>query len=482
MNEATIMKLSTRTYLRRLLFLFAAFFGGCATQPVGDSLGEIRKSTTIPKAWMFAASNEATQKQQDWWRSFHSAELNTLVDQALAHNQDLAAAGYEWRKAMLALDTEKLDRKPSFSGTTGVTRNHDFSRHTVRVGYSLGISASYQLDIWRKLAASDQIAAWKADASAEDLLATRLTLTAAVANAYFDVLHIGEKLALNEKHRRYQQRTIDMMRSKYEAGETSYLSLVTSEKALTTLEQTRNTLQSEHKQAQNRLSILLGRPPQPFSFSAQTLKTLTLTKINAGIPAAILQRRPDLRAAQYRLQADLGDIQVSTLDFYPKFSLTADFGSRSDRLLRLLRNPVGELAATISLPFLDYHKHSLTLKSAQIQYQADLARFRQTLYRAFADVENALLALKTSEDNAAILKRKLAQAREIERLTDIRHQAGADPLQDLLDARQARRDVESALLDNRHQRLTRRVALCLALGGSSETPSGNDNGGLLSPP
>lgn len=462
------MNNSLHRRLRHFIFLFAVLFAGCTVAPIGDSLGEIRKNTTIPDTWMFAATSAAAASGHDWWRNFHDAELDQLVDQALQHNQDLAAAGYVLRKALLGVDQAALGSRSTVSGSASATQNRNFTNRTQNNAYAFRLSASYQLDLWRKLATDRKIAAWKAEASTEDLLATRLSLIAAVVNEYLDVLYNEERLALNHKQYHSEEQIRDIVRARYHSGGASQLDLVTAEQNLTTLEEARNTLKTAREQARNRLWLLLGGAPQWLRLENRSLTTLALPEIAAGIPAAILRQRPDLRAAQYRLQADLGTIQIDTLAFYPNFNLTGELTTSNDRLLEILRHPIASLAGAITLPVLNYRTHTLNLKSSRLQYQANLATFRQTLYRAFADVEQALLNLRQSEENAAILERRIAQAKEIERFNAIRYRAGANSRKPLIDARKARYAAESALLENRYQRLVRRVALYLALGGSSE--------------
>ena len=464
---------------RRFVFLLAALFGGCTMAPVGDSLGEIRKSTTIPEAWMFAAANAARESGRDWWHNFHDPELDRLVDRALEHNQNLAAAGIVYRKAMLGVERAALESRPTVSGSARATQKRNVSRRTRNNAYGFTFSASYQLDLWHKLAADRKIAVWKAEASAQDLLATRLSVIGAVVAGYLEVRYSEARRALNDKQYRCEKEIRDMVRARYQAGGASRLDLIAAEQALTTLENSRNALETSRKQARNRLALLLGDTPQRLHLANRTLAALALPDIAAGIPAAILHQRPDLRAAQYRLQADLGAIQIDSLAFYPDFSLTGALATGSDRLLEILRHPVASLAAAITLPFLDHRGHKLTLKSSRLEYQADLAAFRHTLYTAFADVEDALLDLQESEESAVLLERKLAQAKAMERLTAIRYRAGANPRKDLLDARKARRTVEFSLLENRYQRLSRRVALYLALGGGSERASRKNDGAPL---
>ena len=176
--------------------------------------------------------------------------------------------------------------------------------------------------------------------------------------------------------------------------------------------------------------------------------------------------RPDLRAAQYRLQQNIGNIQIAERDYYPDLSLGANLSTGADRILQILHNPVAALSANITLPFLNYHKKDIAHREAETGYQQSLASFRQTLYRALGETQNAILNLAQSQQEAQNLQERLAQAKDIEALTRIRYQAGAASLQDVLEKEDATRSVEETLLANRYQQLTRSVTLHLALGGN----------------
>ncbi len=453
-------------------FLFSAFttlfIQGCALNPVGQAHQDILASTAIPTQWMMAQANAAETHQQAWWQDFHSASLNALVTQALIHNQDLAAAGFTWQQAILGVDSAAQDRRVSVSSNNSVSISKSLDDGRSSQNHSLNLDASYQVDLWQKLSIAEQTAVWSANASAEDLLATRLSLIGEVVNGWLEVLYLNDQLALNAAEIRYQQQTVNLVQSKLTAGASSRLDLANARQTLTGLENNRITLQSNRQQAQNSLAILLGQPPQTLISDQASLREAGLPEIAAGIPARVLAQRPDLRAAQYRLQTDLGEVAIAERDFYPDISLSGSLSSGSSILREILQNPVAALAGSVSLPFLQYRDHEIALAVSKAQYQGDLASFRQTLYQAFADVENALVALSESEQSARALNAQLTDAKTVERLTQIRYDAGADSLQTLLDAQQARRNVEASVLDNRYQRLTRRVALYLALGGGDK--------------
>ena len=376
--------------------LLAALLGGCATTP--HNLQQDLAQSAIPAAWMFQNSDRAANSHREWWRGYGSAALDQLIARGLAHNQNLAAAGYAWQKSRIALENSDVNRGADYSGGVNASagRNLSHGGHSNQnYGSSLGIN--YQADLWGKLRLASDNAAWESQATAEDLLATRLSLIGDIINQYLQIASLNDQLALNAAYRKNAAQTLDLTRTKVHAGSASPL---------------------------------------------------------------------DLRAAQYRLQQNLGNIAIAERDFYPDLTLGANLGTSANRLLELLHNPIGAITANITLPFLNAHKKELARREAETSYQQNLANYRQTLYRALGETQNAILNLKQSQDEARHLQERLAQAKDIENLTRSRYQAGAASLQDVLDKENATRGVEESLLTNRYEQLTRSLTLHLALGGN----------------
>ena len=445
--------------------LLAALLGGCATTP--HNLQQDLAQSAIPSAWMFQNSDRATKSHREWWRDYGSADLDQLITRGLAHNQNLAAAGFAWQKSRIALENSEANRGADYSGGVNASagRNLSHGGHSNQnYGSSLGIN--YQADLWGKLRLASDNAAWESQATAEDLLATRLSLIGDIINQYLQIASINDQLALNAAYRKNAAQTLDLTRTKVHAGSASPLDLREAEQNRTNLDANRDRLENQRQQAETTLASLLGAPVSRVINQEPSLKTLTVPAIDSGIPAHLLAQRPDLRAAQYRLQQNIGNIAIAERDYYPDLSLGASLGTGADRLLQLLHNPVGALTANITLPFLNAHKKALAAKEAETSYQQSLASYRQTLYRALGETQNAILNLQQSRDEAASLQTRLAQAKDIENLTRIRYQAGAASLQDVLDKENATRGVEESLLSNRYEQLTRSLTLHLALGGN----------------
>lgn len=442
---------------------------GCTIAPIKNAQTDIQKHITIPTQWMMTPSNTATAHHADWWTNFHSTELNQLIQQGLAHNPNLTAAALNWQKARLAINHAEHNQTLTTNGNlnANTSRNLTSGNHSNQT-YTAGLTTSYQLDLWQKLAATTQTAEWTANASAEDQLATKLSLEADIANAYLALLYANDQLKYNSAQIQTQQQLLNLIQTKHQAGAASQLDLTNARQNLNNLKTTRTNLQSTATQAQTTLTTLLGTAPTAYH-TTNSLTQLTPPTLPTSIPADILRQRPDLRAAQYRLQADLGNIAIAERDFYPTITLNAGINTASNQLIEILRNPVGSLTANLTLPFLQHREKTLALKNNELTYQTNLANFTQTLYNALRDTQNALISLNEAEQTTPLLEQQLHDANKIVELTQIRYNAGADTLQTLLNAQENRRNIENALLTNRYNRLTRTVALYLALGGGTNT-------------
>ncbi len=198
--------------------------------------------------------------------------------------------------------------------------------------------------------------------------------------------------------------------------------------------------------------------PQP----AQRLPEGALPAVAAGVPAELLARRPDLRAAEARLRSVLASGDTTRASYYPSLTLTGQLGTSSTALLNLLSNPVAALGAGLNLPFLRQREMQLSGKLASAQYAEAVVNFRQTLYAALADVENALSARSQQAQQGEQLALQLAAAREAERLYEVRYRTGASALRLWLDAQERRRAGAAAKpLDQ----LNALATLYRALGG-----------------
>ena len=421
---------------------------------------------TMSTASRAAATNRVTA--DSWWKNFGDAELNRLVDSALQRNNDLAAATIRVRRAQLqaGIADNKLAPQFSGSGSIGVSRALESGASSSRSnGVSLG--AGYEVDLWNKLGSQRDVARWEAQATAQDREATALALVGTTAQLYWQLGYINQRLASSELSIAYAQKTYDLVQAQYRAGATSGLELAEAQQSLANQLASRTTLQQQAVEANTALALLFDGPPGASITNPQALPVSVLPVVDAGLPAELLGRRPDLRAAELRVREAFTTIDATRASYYPSLNLTASLGSSSAALLSVLQNPVAALGAGISLPFLQRTQMKLNIQVSEAQYEEAVVNFRQTLYTALGDVENALSARQQFMRQGELLEQALAAAQKAEQLYEARYRAGAVPLKSWLDAQEQRRSAEISVTENRLNRLLNQVVLYQALGGDA---------------
>jgi NodT family efflux transporter outer membrane factor (OMF) lipoprotein len=327
--------------------------------------------------------------------------------------------------------------------------------------------------LWNKLGSQREVARWEAMASEQDRQSTRLALVATTARLYWQLAFVNQRLAANTQSIGYAQTTYQLVQMQYRAGAASGLEVAEAQQALASQQASQSALQQQAVEARTALALLLDSAPGSQAVSnPATLPAGELPALQAGLPASLLARRPDLRAAELRLRESFTRIDATRASYYPALSLTGSLGTSSAQLTNLLQNPVAALGLGVTLPFLQRTNMQLSIKVSETQYEEAVINFRQTLYTALGDVDNALSSRQQLAQQAARLQESLQAARTAERLYEARYRAGAAALKAWLDAQEKRRSTDIALADNRLARLNSQLALYQALGGDAEpTPA-----------
>lgn len=426
--------------------------------------------TTSPPQWQYGQDGARSRAltADRWWTQFHDAELDALIDEVLARNNDLAAAGIAVRRAWLQAGLATDAERPALSASVSSSGNRPLDEagaETTR-SHSATLGISYEIDLWGKLSSTRDAAEWEARATEQDRGHTAWTLVATTARLYWKLAYLNQRLTLSQENVDYARRTLAIARVRHGAGAVSGLDVIEAEQTLASLQATHSTIEQSRVETRNAIAVLLDSPPGRALPDPARLTETTLPDVAAGLPAELLGRRPDLQAAELRLRSTLASGDATRTSYYPSISLTGSLGSSSTALSSLLSNPVGTLGAGLTLPFLQWNEMQLSIKVAKADYEKAVVDFRQTLYEAMADVENALSARTQYARQSALLARSLELARESERRYEVQYRAGAVALKSWLDAQKTRRDAELALAENRYNQLDNRVTLHQALGGA----------------
>jgi len=409
-----------------------------------------------------------------WWTRLNDPVLDQLVAEVLARNNNLAAATIRVRRAQLQAGLADRALQPALAGSasTGARRSLESDATSARSS-GVTLSASYEIDLWNKLGSQREVARWEALASEQDRQSTRLALIATTARLYWQLAFVNQRLAASTQSIGYAQTTYQLVQTQYRAGAASGLEVAEAQQALAGQQASQSALQQQAVEARTAMALLLDNAPGSQAASNPVaLPSGDLPALQAGLPASLLARRPDLRAAELRLRQSFTRIDATRASYYPALSLTGSLGTSSTQLTNLLQNPVAALGLGVSLPFLQRANMQLNIQVSETQYEEAVLNFRQTLYTALGDVDNALSSRQQLALQAARLQESLQAARTAERLYEVRYRAGAAALKAWLDAQEKRRSADIALADNRLARLNSQLALYQALGGDAEpTPA-----------
>ncbi|WP_319381840.1 efflux transporter outer membrane subunit [Thiomicrorhabdus sp.] len=327
--------------MKTFLFPVAVLvLGGCSNLPQQADV-----TPQMPAAYLgtLVADGELDRM---WWQSFNSPDLDQLIDKALQDSPDIKVATERVLQAEYALRSAGASRFPTLdvsgrSGTNGHYPNRGASEYSDSSSVTLGVS--YELDFWQKNAAAIRGSEAGLQASRFDLAASRLSLAATVAQTYFDILSLNERLELARRNVRLAERLLEIVQARQENGVATSLDVSRQKTEVLTRKTEIAPLKNQLDQSQAALAVLTGSIPQNFRMEMRPIETLTMVEVNPGIPSELLKRRPDIAAEEFRLQSAQADIQAASAERFPQITLSASGGLASDVLLSLV-SPAGSLA------------------------------------------------------------------------------------------------------------------------------------------
>lgn len=422
-----------------------------------------------------AADAAARQALSPWWLTLGDAQLTSLIQDALARNNNLAQAALKVRRAQLVAAQAASDQLPGVAvkGSSTASQALD-GGPTTRLSTATA-TVTWEADLWGRLAALRSAADWEAQATEQDRAAAAQALVATTANLYFQVAFLNQRIEASQQSIDHARRTLVLVQGQYDAGSTSGLELSQATQALATQEAAHTQFLLQRVQARNALAILFDGPPGVALNEAQRLPDGALPEVPAGVPSELLARRPDVRAAELRLRKSLAQVDATRTAYYPTLTLTGSVGGSSTALTQVLTDPVGTLGAGLVLPFVQFRDMRRNIAISQTDHDSAVIGWRQSWYSALSDVDNALASRQQYEQQGLRLQEAVAAARNTERLAEARYRAGSVPLKTWLDAQETRRQAEISLAQSRLNRLNAMVTLYQVLGGDvteAATPAG----------
>ena len=452
----------------------------------GCGLGTVQPDTEtdIPEAFRAsAASAPAAWPVDGWWQGFGSPELNALIEQARARNFDIAAAVARVAQADAQVRIAGAALLPVVNGTSSATWQHfglgtGSSAARSRAGgggnasvdqrtYGVGLSASYELDFWGRNLARRQSAVATAMFSRFDQRTVALTVTANVANTWFTALALADRLAVATHNLADGEQTLAVIRGRMAAGTASALDVAQEEALVAGERATIPNLENQREQAIIALGILTGQPPERLTVKPGTLTALKLPPVAPGLPSSLLERRPDVAAAEAQLTAAGYDVKGARAAFYPVIALTGSAGYQAAALNALI-NPGGavvSLAASLTAPIFDGGTLRGQLELAKGRQAELLADYRKSVVQAFTDVDTALTAWRFTTEQERLQALAVEAARRAATIARQQMLAGTVDIVVVLTAETTLFNASDTLAQVRLARFQALLNLYKAMGG-----------------
>lgn len=407
-----------------------------------------------------------------WWSLFRDPLLDQLIEEALRNNTDLRVAAANLRRARAVLRETRAGRLPTTDISGSATYGQEPGGNAGDL-YDFGLDVGYQIDLFGRITRAIQASRADAEAVQAAFDLTRITVAAETTRAYADACSAGRQLAVARASVRIQEQTFDLTRRLFEGGRGTALE---TSQAGALLDQNRAfipTQEALRRTALYRLSVLTGRPPADFPQAAAGCETppALARPVPVGDGAALLSRRPDIRAAERSLAAATARIGVATADLYPSVSLGGSAGSTAGSPGGLVSGGGFRfsLGGLISWSFPNIAVARARIAQAEASAQAALASFDGTWLRALEETESALTNYASERDRLAILRRARGQSAEAARIARLRYQAGREPFQIVLEAERALAQTDAAVAQSEALLSDNLVSLFLALGGGWQT-------------
>lgn len=450
--------MSAKVVLGAAVVVFAA---GCAA-PESLSIGQ---TTDVPQDWHIEQAGERAAEQLEspgWLAGFDDIRLESLVQEAIVNNPDLAAARARAEQAYQAVVITGADRYP------GVGLSYDLSRpESGTTTFSLAVGFSWDLDVWGELSARQRQAQLEYASATAELKQARETLAADISRAWFRLQEAQLLLALYRERSDNLKSDLAVIESGYRQGLYEALDLYLARNDLNAQLATVSEQALALAESQRALEQLLGRYPAAVLSSEQTLPVIE-TAVPLVLPSEMVVRRPDLQASWLSLLAADEGLAAAHRARFPSFSLNADYGGSSDDLSELVSsgNLAWLLGASLTQPLFDAGR----LRAQQDQQLARRQELEQSylsdLYSAFTEVENALDARGALAERFRLYLSAEENALQAEQLAFERYQRGLEEFTTVLESQRRSLDAQTNVIQLRRSLLENRVALAVALGGS----------------
>lgn len=467
MTAPTLALLAARAWL----VIVACAVSGCMVGP-----DYTRPAIDAPKAFIYEPKDAADTANTQWWKQFNDPVLDGLIAEALANglNVKVAAANVAQAAGVLTQTRSALFPQVGYDGTAGRARSTEAGASpelarlipNPQTSYEALLNASWEIDLWGRIRRLSEASRANLLATDEARRGVILSLVASVASNYLTLRGLDEQLAVSKQTLGAYGESVRLFKLQFQYGQISQMNVSQVESQYETAAAQIPVIESQIAQTESSLSVLLGRNPGPIP-RGKSIYELALPTVPAGVPSALLERRPDLLQAEDTLIAANAQIGAARALYFPTISLTAAGGTSSASLSNLFSGParVWSYAGQLTGPIFTFGAVSGQVAAAEAAQQSALYSYQLSIQNAFADVENALVASRKLRDQQAAQERLVAALQSYARLAKLQYNGGYTSYTTVLQAEQSLFPAELQLASVRASVFSSSVNIYKAMGG-----------------
>ena len=463
-----------------LLLALPLALAGCIK--VGPDYQRPEFAFKTPPAYDQAQSKAAYSAQKEWWKQFSDPQLDQVVEQVLQRNLDLSEAAGRVLELRASFVQARSQRFPTVSLEGTGQKQRSVSSQTLpttqtlsleRESYNLSLAATFEVDLWGKLARGEAAARASLLQAEENRRTVAQTVVASAVSSYFNIRALQRRLVVNQSSIVAYTKSVTLVEGRYRRGLASALDLRQARRSLAQAKAQRPSLEQDLGLAKQQLAVLLGRYPEIKPDPDPGIDYLArMQPVPPGLPSELLLRRPDLRAAEQGLKSLSEKIGVARAARFPTISLTGGYGYTSNGLENLFSpaNELWNLALGLSQPVFNAGRLAAGEKAARARYAQGVASYAKTVLNAFGEVEGALYTRQQQQTRRGLLQDAVREAEATQSTAQGRYIRGLQDYLSVLEAQQTRYSLADSLVLNELAILTNRVTLHRVLGGGWAMP------------
>jgi len=448
-----------------IVLLLAVATTGCTLGPANE-----KPAIPTPEAWREGPAADETIANLEWWSVYQDPALQDLIRQSIAENKDLRVAMERVVEARARYGVQRADLFPQVnaSGSAGYYDRGDLDNFTENDElYSVGADLSWEIDLFGRVRSGNQ-AAWASYLATEQAQrAATLTLVFSVARAYFELCDLDQELEITKMTLESRRHYRDLVKALFEGGVRSEIDYQQALGEYYSVEIQLRDLERQIASKENELSFLAGKNPGPITRGRPIGQQKVGDAVPAGLPSSLLERRPDVVAAEQQLYAANAQIGVARALMFPRIALTGAYGGTADDISNVFdsANVVSNLLGNIFQPIFQGGRLRRNVEVTESQQRQALSSYEQAILSAFRETEDSLIAYQKTTEQRTSYDARVEALREVLRLNELAYEGGVVDYLRVLDAQRSLFSGELSAVQNNRAQLVALASVYKALGG-----------------